>query len=82
MTASLGGLDALAFTAGVGEHSAQIRAQVCTRLGHLGVSLDEAANDTLSGEGAIDAPASTVRIRVVHAREDIVVARAVRGLLA
>jgi acetate kinase len=81
MTASLGGLDALAFTAGVGEHSAQIRAQVCTRLGHLGVSLDEAANDSLSGEGAIEAPASAVQVRVVHAREDVVVARAVRGLL-
>jgi acetate kinase len=81
MAAALGGLDALVFTAGVGEHSAQVRAQVCARLGHLGVSLDEDANDTLSGEGAIDAPASAVQVRVVHAREDVVVARAVRGLL-
>ena len=40
MTAALGGLDVLVFTAGVGEHSVKIRALVCTRLGFLGVELD------------------------------------------
>jgi len=82
MTVSLGGLDALVFTAGVGEHSPRVREQVCARLDYLDVSLDEAANDSLSGEGAIHAAASSVQVRVVHAREDVVVARAVRGLLA
>ncbi len=82
MTVSLGGLDALVFTAGVGEHSARVRAQVCARLDHLGVWIDEAANEALCGEGAIGAPASTVHVRVVRAREDVVVARAVRALLA
>ncbi len=66
MAAALGGLDALVFTAGVGEHSARVRNQVCGRLTHLGVVLDEAANAALAGE----------------AREDVVVARAVRGLLS
>jgi acetate kinase len=60
MTVALGGLDALAFTAGVGEHAAPIREAICRRLGHLG----------------------TFAVHVVHAREDVVVARAVRRLAA
>jgi acetate kinase len=81
MSATLAGLDALVFTAGVGEHSARVRAQVCGRLSHLGVALDEAANAQLAGEGAIHTPESAVQVRVVSAREDVVVARAVRDLL-
>jgi acetate kinase len=82
MTATLGGLDALVFTAGVGEHSARVRTQVCGRLTHLGVVLDEAANAALAGEGAVESPTSAVHIRIVRAREDVVVARAVRELLS
>jgi acetate kinase len=81
MTAALGGIDALVFTAGVGEHSASVRTQVCARLAHLGVALDEAANVELMDEGAIHAVASRVPVHVVHAGEEIVVARAVRALL-
>ena len=44
LTASLGGLDGLVFTAGIGEHAPQIRAMVCARLGWLGAVLDEEAN--------------------------------------
>ncbi len=44
MATSLGGLDALVFTAGVGEHAPAIRERVCARLGFLGVEIDEAAN--------------------------------------
>ena len=82
MAAALDGLDALVFTAGVGEHSAPVREAVCSRLGYLGVELDRAANDQLGGEGDIAAPGSGVRVVVVHAREEVVVARAVRALLA
>ena len=81
MATPLGGLDALVFTAGVGEHSARIRADICHRLDQLGVTLDARANAALRGEGAIEAAASAVRIRVVRAREDVVAARAVRALL-
>ncbi len=44
MAATLGGVDALVFTAGVGEHAAEIRERVCDNLGHLGLELDRAAN--------------------------------------
>lgn len=82
MATALGGLDVLAFTAGVGEHSARVRAGVCDRLGHIGVALDSAANASASGDAEIGDPSAIVRVHVVHAREDAVVARAVRALLA
>jgi acetate kinase len=81
MATALGGLDTLVFTGGVGEHSARVRAQVCARLGHLGVAVDGRANAELAGEGAVESAASGAQVRVVHAREDVVVARAVRSTL-
>ena len=44
MAASLGGLDAIVFTAGVGENSVRVRARVCERLSFLGVEIDEKLN--------------------------------------
>jgi acetate kinase len=82
MAVALGGLDALAFTAGVGEHSARVRGTVCERLAFLGVVLDDAANNGLTGGGDIAASASSTRVHVVTAREDVIAARAVRSLLA
>jgi acetate kinase len=79
MAVALGGLDALAFTAGVGENSPLVRAEVCARLGFLGVELDAEANER--GIAEIASSESAVRVCVVHAREDVVVARAVRSLL-
>jgi acetate kinase len=81
MAVSLGGLDALAFTAGVGEHSAAQRAAICSRLGLLGIVLDDALNENANGDAEISAPGSRVHVHVVTAREDVVVARAVRTLL-
>ena len=81
MTATLDGIDALVFTAGVGEHSPRVRAQICTRLAHLGVGIDNAANTSLAGEGPIESPSSAARVHVVTAREDVVAARAVRSFL-
>jgi acetate kinase len=80
MASALGGLDAIAFTAGVGEHSARVRAEICARLGFCGVVLDDAANTRAKGETAIAATGSSVGVHVVPAREDVVVARAVRAL--
>ena len=82
MAASLGGLDALVFTAGVGERSAAVRQHVCRRLGFLGVELDEAANAGAEPDADVAASGSPVRVVVLAAREDVVVARAVRRLLA
>jgi acetate kinase len=80
MATALGGLDALAFTAGVGEHSAAVRAAVCRQLAFLGVSLDENANERADGDAEVGASSSSIRIHVVTAREDVVVARAVRSV--
>ena len=81
MAVALDGLDALVFTAGIGEHSAVIRAQICARLHFLGVELDGEQNEHPGPDGEIAAAASAVRIVVVRAREDLVAARAARALL-
>jgi acetate kinase len=81
MSVALGGIDALVFTAGVGEHSPRVRADVCGRLKLLGVALDGSANAAAGGDADIAAASSRVAVRVVVAREDVVVARAVRGLV-
>ena len=82
MATALDGLDALAFTGGIGEHSARVRAAICRRIGFLGVRLDDRANEKVAGEATISTEHSTVRVQVVPAREDVVIARAVRTLLA
>jgi acetate kinase len=81
MAASLGGLDALVFTAGVGEGSAYVREQVCGRLGFLGVELDAGANREARADVDVATARSVVRVWVVHAREDVVAARAARALV-
>jgi len=74
------GLDALVFTGGVGERSARVRAEVCSRLGVLGVELDAEANTAAAGDAEIASDGSHVRVLVVRSREDVVIARAVRAL--
>ena len=81
MAVALGGLEALVFTAGIGEHSANVRASVCERLGFLGVELDPQANASAGCDATISPSGSAVRIVVLEAREDLVAARAARQLL-
>ena len=81
MAASMGGLEAIAFTAGVGERAPAIRAAVCERLAFLGVELDVDLNAALEAEGVVSAPASTVAVAVVVAREDLEIARQARQVL-
>jgi len=81
MAAALGGIDALVFTAGIGEGSAPVRADVCGRLGFLGVELDHAVNEGAVPDVDVSPPGATVRVVVLHAREDVVAARAARALL-
>jgi acetate kinase len=81
MTASLGGLDALVFTAGIGENSAQARADICGRLRFLGVELDDVRNEAARPDAEIARAGSPVRVVVLRAREDVVAARAARALL-
>jgi acetate kinase len=81
MAVGLGGLDALVFTAGVGEHSAFVREEVCARLAFLGIELDAGANASAQPGATVSIPGSSVRVVVLEAREDIVAARAARRLL-
>jgi acetate kinase len=80
MTASLGGMDALAFTGGVGEHSGRTRAEAARRLAFLGVAADPGA-DVASGYRDVSAAGARVRTLVVASREDLVIARSVRAVL-
>lgn len=73
LAAALGGLDALVFTAGIGEHSAVIRARVCRALSWLGVDLDEAANER--GARCISASHSRVSVWCIPASEELMIAR-------
>jgi acetate kinase len=82
LTAALGGLDALVFTAGIGEGSALVRERVCERLGHLGVALDAEANRAVQPDADVARAGSTARVWVVHAREDLIAARAALAALS
>ncbi len=80
MTASAGGLDALVFTAGIGESSALVRDRVCRRLAFLGVAIDQVRNQEAKPDCELTASGATVRVLVVRAREELVAARAARRL--
>jgi acetate kinase len=84
MVAALGGLDALAFTGGVGERAPAVRAAACAGLGYLGVEIDGAVNDGAAPGDDVEltAPGSSVRTFMVHAREDLEIASSVRRVLA
>jgi acetate kinase len=81
MAVALRGLDALVFTAGIGENSARVRANVCARLAFLGVELDADRNASVRPDAFISAADSSVRVAVIEAREDLVAAREARRLL-
>jgi acetate kinase len=80
LCAVIGGLDALVFTAGIGEKSALVREKITARLAWLGIALDPAANakdaTRISGE------ASTVEVLVIPTNEELVIANATRAVLA
>ena len=76
MIAVLGGLDALVFTAGIGENSTEVRAAACAKFGFVGLKLDGSKNAQSSEEQDISAPDSAVRVLVVRAQEDWAIARA------
>lgn len=75
MTAVLGGIDALVFTAGVGENSPEVRAAACQNLEYVGVKLDLKKNSESPAEQDISDPGSPVRVLLIHAGEDWEIAR-------
>jgi acetate kinase len=82
MAASLGGIDALVFTGGVGEKGPTIRARSARSLAFLGVGIDVAANGQVEGDAEITAPGAAVRTLVLRAREDLEMARQTRVALS
>jgi len=73
LLAALEGLDALVFTAGIGERSHEIRARICSRLGWLGVDIDETANR--AHRALISTPQSRIAVCVIPTNEESVIAR-------
>jgi acetate kinase len=71
----LGRLDYLVFTAGIGEHSADIRRMVCEKLAPIGVKLDSNANENCHGAAVISAADSKVCVRVIPTDEELGIAR-------
>jgi acetate kinase len=79
LAAALGGLDAVVFTAGIGEHAAEIRRRVCNAADWLGITIDTAAN---AGHGPrISASAGRVSAWVIPTDEDLMIARHTAALL-
>ncbi|MEC5385539.1 acetate/propionate family kinase [Uliginosibacterium sp. H3] len=79
LAAALGGLDALVFTAGIGEHSAAIRERVCRAAAWLGVELDATAN--AAGQSRISTPGSKTAAWVIPTNEELMIARHTRNIL-
>ena len=80
LAAAIGGLDALVFTGGIGEHSAEVRRRVCNRLGWLGVSLDQSNNG--DDQLRISTADSTVDVLVIPTNEEWMIAHHAQTLLA
>jgi acetate kinase len=82
-SAALNGLDAIVFTAGIGENSSYIRKLVCTDMEYFGIELDEAKNDIRSKEiREINTQHSKTKILIVPTNEEIEIANQVYGLLS
>jgi acetate kinase len=79
LTAVLGGIDALVFTAGIGEKSAEIRKRLCTASAWLGLELDESANSTSAP--FISQPGARVSVYVIPTNEELMIARHTGSLL-
>ena len=72
-TMELGGLDALAFTGGIGENYAPLRRMVMEGMRHMGVVIDEESNERGLGERLVSAPESTIEVHVIPANEEFMV---------
>jgi acetate kinase len=80
MAASMGGVDGLVFTGGVGENAPRIRAEICRRLAFLGTAVDDREDG--SRDRVISPADAPVSVLVIKAREDLEIAREVRRALA
>jgi acetate kinase len=79
LASALEGLDTLVFTGGIGEHSADVRAQICKPLGFFGLFLDPKRNK--EGAGKVSSKNSTCLVKVIPTNEELVIASHVRHVL-
>ncbi len=77
----LGHVDAIVFTAGIGENSPYVRSEVCKKLGLLGVKIDETANDCHGKERKISTPDSKVEVWVIPTNEELAIAQQTYALV-
>ena len=80
-TAALNGVDAIVFTAGIGENAAHIRSMICDYLGFLGITIDEEKNAVRGKETEISTPDSKVSVFVIPTNEELAIARETAALL-
>ena len=73
--AAMNGVDAIAFTAGIGENDGSVREKVCSYLGYLGIDIDKEANKQRGEEIVISTPDSKVKVLVVPTNEELAIAR-------
>ena len=74
-TAAMNGVDAIAFTAGLGENNGIMREYVCSFLGYLGVEIDKEKNSVRGEETIVSTPNSKVKVLVVPTNEELAIAR-------
>lgn len=80
--AAMGGIDAVAFTGGIGENSARLRRKVCSELGFLGIALDRSRNEAGEGDRVVSGDSSQAAVVVLATNEELIVARRACRLLA
>ncbi|MGB9687658.1 acetate kinase [Thermogutta sp.] len=81
LAVTMGGVDALVFTGGIGENAKELRAEICRGLECLGLNLDPDRNVHASPDAEISAPTSSGKILVIHSREDYILAREAKRLV-
>jgi acetate kinase len=79
--AAMNGVDAIAFTAGIGENNNYVRSKVCEYFGYLGVKIDEDVNNNTGDEAIISTPDSGVKVLVVATNEELAIARETEALV-
>ncbi len=80
-TAAMNGVDAIAFTAGVGENDKVARKEICSYLGYLGVKIDDEANDVRGKNAVISAADSKVKVMLIPTNEELAIARETLALV-
>ena len=79
--AAMNGVDAIAFTAGLGENDKRVRKQVCDHFGYMGITIDDEKNAIRGQECIISTPDSKVKVLVIPTNEELAIARETVALL-